>query len=81
MRILIPPKLGTENCEYQFYAHGGCTVDYVGPYRPGPSLGKITIFGLEEDFKRRLCSGSCFPKEADKEEECIGWVYTSALII
>jgi len=54
-RALIPPLVETENCEYQFHSHGGCSVDYVGPYRPGPT------------------TGSCFPKEADKDEECFGW--------
>ena len=46
-RLLIPPIIETENCEYQFYLHGGCTVDYVGPFRPGPTEGMIPIHEIE----------------------------------
>ena len=50
-RLLIPPIIETENCEYQFYLHGGCTVDYVGPFRPGPTEGMIPIHEILDTLK------------------------------
>ena len=36
-----PVKIFTENCEYEFQANGACTVEYIGPFRPGNTKGRL----------------------------------------
>ena len=38
-----PVKIFTENCEYEFQANGACTVEYIGPFRPGNTKGQINF--------------------------------------
>ena len=76
-----PVKIFTENCEYEFQANGACTVEYIGPFRPGNTKGQLNMLNMfsynilyVQIFVKISFLGSCFPKtEGFQGENCFGW--------